>query len=226
MNISGAVTVAQPVDAVWDAILDPAVLVQTIPGCSRLETLSSTPGAETSYAMTVTAGVAAIKGTYDGTATLSDLVPGKSLRMRLSGAGAPGTVDATVSVSFAEVEGGTSISYDADAIVGGMVGGVGQRMLSSVSKKMAGQFFAAVGEAIATPRVGRSAGPESAESAEVLAPGGAESAQVPGQPARATYVRDSGPALVPTRQAFYEGIAIGAGLVLLGMAAGRLLGRR
>ena len=94
MKISGSVTVPHPVDAVWDAILDPAVLVRTIPGCSRLETV-----AENSYAMTVSAGVAAIKGTYDGTAVLSDLQPGSSLVMRLTGAGAPGTIDATVNTT-------------------------------------------------------------------------------------------------------------------------------
>ena len=55
---------------------------------------------DNTYAMTVTAGVAAIKGTYDGTCALSDLVEHQSLVMRLQGAGAPGTIDATVQVAF------------------------------------------------------------------------------------------------------------------------------
>ena len=50
-----------PVDQVWDALLDPPVLVRTIPGCERLEATG-----DNAYAMTVTAGVAAIKGTYAG----------------------------------------------------------------------------------------------------------------------------------------------------------------
>ena len=61
MKISGSNVVAQPVDKVWDALLDPRVLVATIPGCERLEATG-----EHAYAMTVTAGVAAIKGTYTG----------------------------------------------------------------------------------------------------------------------------------------------------------------
>ena len=69
--------------------------------------------------------------------------------MRLQGAGAPGTVDATVDVRFADADGGTQISYDADAVVGGMVGGVGQRMLTSVSQRMAPEFFGNVEAAIA-----------------------------------------------------------------------------
>jgi carbon monoxide dehydrogenase subunit G len=137
MKISGANVVDQPVDKVWEALLDPLVLVATIPGCERLESTG-----EHSYAMTVTAGVAAIKGTYSGSCSLSDLKDRESLVMKLQGAGAPGTVDATVNVRFTEPAAGqTEISYDADAVVGGMVGGVGQRMLSSVSKRMAGEFF-------------------------------------------------------------------------------------
>ena len=147
MKITGSDVVPFPVARVWDALLDPQVLVGTIPGCERLETTG-----EHTYDMTVTAGVAAIKGTYAGTCALSDLKQHESLVMRLQGAGAPGTVDATVNVYFGEPEPGhTKIDYDADAVVGGMVGGVGQRMLTSVSKRMAAEFFANVGAAIATP---------------------------------------------------------------------------
>ena len=148
MKISGSNVIDQPVDKVWEALLDPRVLVATIPGCERLESTGD-PGSH-EYAMTVTAGVAAIKGTYTGSCALSDLHEHQSLVMRLSGAGAPGTVDATVNVAFSEpAPGQTQIAYDADAVVGGMVGGVGQRMLSSVSKRMAGEFFGNVGTALA-----------------------------------------------------------------------------
>ena len=149
MKITGSNTVPYPASQVWDALLDPTVLVRTIPGCERLEATG-----ENAYAMTVTAGVAAIKGTYSGSCVLSDLAPHSSLVMRLQGAGAPGTVDATVDVSFAEADGSTTISYAADAVVGGMVGGVGQRMLASVSRRMAGEFFGNVAATLsgAAPR--------------------------------------------------------------------------
>lgn len=212
MRITGSVTVPQPVDRVWEAILDPAVLVRAIPGCSRLEVTG-----ENAYAMTVTAGVAAITGSYDGTAVLSDLVPGESLVMRLTGAGAPGTVEATVAVSFTPVDGGTEVCYDAEAVVGGMVGGVGQRMLASVAKRMAGQFFANLGEAVAGPEVSSpadAAGRVASASERIGA----------GAPVGELFTR---PVPTPaTSGDFTKGIAVGAGLVLLGVVAGRLLGRR
>jgi uncharacterized protein len=211
VKITGSVTVPHPVDAVWEAILDPAVLVRTIPGCSRLETVG-----ENSYAMTVTAGVAAIKGAYDGTAVLSDLEPGKSLLMRLTGAGAPGTIDATVGVTFAEADGGTEVAYDADAIVGGMVGGVGQRMLTSVSKRMAAEFFTQVGQAIG----GLDTAPPSAGVG-----GRAEGAGERLGTRSATGQVFTPPPKAGDRDEFMKGIAVGAGLVLLGVVAGRLFGR-
>jgi len=201
MKISGTNSIPFPVAQVWDALLEPAVLVRTIPGCERLETKG-----ENTYAMTVTAGVAAIKGTYDGTCALSDLVEHQSLVMRLQGAGAPGTIDATVQVAFDDADGGTRISYEADAVVGGMVGGVGQRMLSSVSKRMAKEFFENVAASLveqastgSTPNV-------------VETPEGA-SGPVYSAPART--------ATAGVSNDFLTGIAVGAGLILLGVVAGR-----
>ena len=206
MRITGQHSVPFPVEQVWDALLDPAVLVRTIPGCERLEATG-----EHSYAMTVSAGVAAIRGTYDGTCALSDLVPHESLVMRLQGAGAPGTIDATVHVSFTEADGLTTVAYDADATVGGMVGGVGQRMLASVSKRMAGEFFGNVAEAI-----GGSAAPSPLRPAS----------SAPAGPAAAGAVFTAPPRPASSQQDFVKGIAVGAGLVLLGVIAGRLFGRR
>jgi carbon monoxide dehydrogenase subunit G len=202
MKISGSNVVSQPVDKVWDAILDPRVLVATIPGCERLEETG-----DHQYAMTVTAGVAAIKGTYNGSCWLSDLRDRESLVMTLQGAGAPGTVDATVQVRFSEAAPGqTEISYEADAVVGGMVGGVGQRMLSSVSKRMAGEFFNNVGTAISAPT--------SVEPVETTAAG----APVFTAPAKAGGISSQGD--------FVKGIVVGAGLVVLGVVVGSIFGRR
>jgi uncharacterized protein len=139
MKVVGSALIAVPRDQVWAALIDPAVLVRTIPGCERLETI----GADT-YKMTVTAGVASIKGLYQGEVALSDPEEPERFVLRARGQGAPGTVDATVQVRLAEVEGGTRVDYDAEAVVGGMIGGVGQRMLGSVAKKTAGEFFSAV----------------------------------------------------------------------------------
>jgi carbon monoxide dehydrogenase subunit G len=213
MKISGREAIPFPVEQVWGALLDPAVLVRTIPGCERLETTG-----QDTYAMTVTAGVAAIRGTYDGTCALSDLHEHESLVMRLQGAGAPGTIDATVQVSFRGSGDQTVVEYDADAVVGGMVGGVGQRMLGSVSKRMAGEFFGNVADAISTPGVPSGGGGPADGS--LSSAGAGSSSSVAGQ------VFTAPPRPASSQQDFLKGIAVGAGLVLLGVVAGGLFGRR
>jgi carbon monoxide dehydrogenase subunit G len=212
MKISGANPIAFPVEQVWDAILDPAVLVRTIPGCERLEETG-----DHTYAMTVTAGVATIRGTYDGSCALSELKEHESLVMRLQGAGAPGTIDATVQVSFDEPEPGqTRVSYDADAVVGGMVAGVGQRMLGSVSQRMAKEFFDNVANAIAS----------TGEPADAPGAASGRSVQAPAPASDGGRVFTAPPRPSNPQQDFVKGIAVGAGLVLLGVLAGSLLGRR
>jgi len=214
MKFTGDAVLHAPVDRVWSAILDPTVLVRTIPGCERLEATG-----ENAYAMTVTAGVAAIKGTYSGSCALSDLDEHSSLMMKLQGAGAPGTIGADVAVGFVDGgDGTTTITYDADAVVGGMVGGVGQRMLSSVSRRMAGEFFANL-DAVLTGTAATVAAPGAvAVGAPVTLSETPSGAAVFTAPARTGGVSSQDDLL--------KGIAVGAGLVLLGVLAGSLLGRR
>lgn len=209
MKFTGENTLAAPVEQAWDALLDPAVLVRTIPGCERLEATG-----ENAYAMTVTAGVASIKGTYAGSCQLTDLVEHESLVMKLDGAGAPGTIGATVNVRFTPEGSSTRVSYDADAIVGGMIGGVGQRMLTSVSRRMAGEFFGNVDAVLAgtAPAV-------PAPGAPVPAPGEAPAV---GQ----VFTAPTPAAAVGSRQEFLTGVAVGAGLVVLGVVVGGIFGRR
>jgi carbon monoxide dehydrogenase subunit G len=205
VKIAGENTLHADVSRAWDALLDPSVLVATIPGCERLVATG-----DNSYDMTVTAGVAAIKGTYAGTCVLSDLQEPASLVMKLDGAGAPGTIGATVNVGFADGgDGTTRVTWDADAVVGGMIGGVGQRMLTSVSKRMAGEFFGNVDKALSGTL-----------PAAVPVGSSPDAAPVAGQ------VFTAPPPAPSSQQDFLKGIAVGAGLVLLGVVAGSLFGRR
>ncbi|MEO7079278.1 MAG: carbon monoxide dehydrogenase subunit G [Rhodococcus sp. (in: high G+C Gram-positive bacteria)] len=137
MRIAGTAQLKAPPAEVYDSMQDGRVLAATIPGVQSLDQLS-----DDHYKLSLIAGVAAIKGTYDGEVRLSQQNRPESFVMTASGAGAPGTVRADVTIRLEPTEnGGTLLSYDADAVVGGMVGGVGQRMITGVAKKMAGVFF-------------------------------------------------------------------------------------
>ena len=229
MKVSGSATLHAPVEAVWAALNDPAVLVRTIPGCERLEQT----GADR-YRMTVVAGVASIKGSYQGEVALTDQQPPDRFVLRASGAGAPGTVSAEVEVRLAPgADGVTELTYAADAVVGGPVGGVGQRVLTGVAKKTAGEFFRAVDAAIAAGPVGAEEMAAAAAPAEpagaALEPAGASSAAAGPERAAAPGTVFSAPA--PRRatqddQAFLKGAVFGAAVALLGALVGGFVVRR
>jgi uncharacterized protein len=221
MRIAGNATLHAPVEAVYAALKDPRVLVRTIPGCERLEQVG-----EDAYAMTVTAGVASVRGTYAGDVRLTDQRAPHGFVLRASGSGAPGTVSADVTVDLAPGDDGTThLTYDADATVGGMIGGVGQRLLTTVAKRTAGEFFDAVDEALA------GGGVEEAEAVGASLP----AAGVAGAPARPDGA-GAGPRVytAPARRApagppggeFAAGVVLGAAAALLGALVGGYLARR
>jgi hypothetical protein len=164
--------------------------------------------------------VAAIKGTYDGQVHLTEQQHPEAFTLKAKGAGAPGTVDADVKVRLSpNGNGGTNLTYEADAAVGGAIGGVGQRMLAGVSKKMAGQFFTAVDQDIA--------GVRKAVAALPAAPGVPAIEAAPGVVPAGAPVYAGGPAAVPgADQRFALGVGLGALIALAGVVVGAVLGRR
>ncbi|CAN5311162.1 hypothetical protein BH18ACT9_BH18ACT9_12720 [soil metagenome] len=227
MKVSGTSTLSADRAEVFRALNDPAVLVASIPGCRRLEAL----GAD-GYAMTVAAGVGSIKGVYDGEVRLSEQEEPSSFRMHAQGAGAPGTIGADVEVRLEDApSGGTTLTYEADATVGGMIGGVGQRMLTGVSKKMAEEFFRNVDSVLASggsaglPGEGAAAnhpggpGPSTAATPSSVRPAGSAAGTVFTAPAPLAGT-SGGPG-------FVVGVAVGAAAALAGAVVGAwIAGRR
>jgi uncharacterized protein len=217
MKLSGQATLRGPVDRVYEALNDPAVLVRTIPGCERLERVG--PDA---YRMTVTAGVASIKGTYVGDVRLTGQDAPRGFTMHAAGSGAPGTIAADVVVRLSAGEDGTTLlAYDADAVVGGMIGGVGQRMLTGVLRKTAGEFFAAVDDVL----TGAAPSPEE-RSLVPAQPGiGEPSATEAGSVFLRPGVGAAGrPGALP--DGFVAGALVGAAIALAGAVVGGLLAGR
>jgi len=208
MKVNGDALLNAPSDRVWAALNDPAVLVRTIPGCQRLETV----GPDT-YRMTISAGIASIKGTYLGDVALAEQNPPGSFVLRASGAGGPGTLSADVKVDLEDLgDGRTRLRYDADAVVGGTIGGVGQRVLTGVARKTAGEFFTAVDDVL----TGREVAPAAVPGPEVAAAPGVYEAPAPPPGAIAGLAGGD----------FVKGLVVGAAVALVGVIVGGVLGRR
>jgi uncharacterized protein len=217
MKVSGSAVLNAPRERVWQALNDPAVLVRTIPGCQRLEAIG-----DDAYAMTLTAGVASIKGVYSGEVRITDQSPPDTFVLKAKGSGTPGTVSASVLVSLtASPDATTTLTYDADAVIGGMIGGVGQRMLSGVAKKTAGEFFSGVDDVLT--------GKAPALPPPAASPSPAEAAGTEGAPGRVFESPGAQQALASAAGGsdFARGALVGAAAALLGaLVGGWLAGRR
>ena len=141
MKLEGSYDMPVPRQRVWEAFLDPEQLRQAIPGCEKLEAVGNDE-----YKATMKIGVAAVKGTFEGKVRLSDKKPPDSYRLAVEGSGGPGFIRGDTVITLTDADGGTRVSFSADVQVGGLIAGVGQRMLGGVSKMMADQFFNRMGQ--------------------------------------------------------------------------------
>lgn len=122
---------------VWDAILNPEVLKECIPGCESL-----TGSVADGYEAVVKQKVGPVSATFTGLVQLSDIVEGRSLKISGEGkGGVAGFAKGGANVSFEPIEGGTRLTYEAEANVGGKIAQLGSRIIDSFAKKLADEFF-------------------------------------------------------------------------------------
>lgn len=134
MKVSGEHRLGAPRDVVWRALLDPAVLAKTLPGCQSLESTG-----ENQFEGKLTLKVGPVQGAFSGKVRLSELDPPSGYRVAIDGRGAPGFVNGKGKIELEEVAGETLLRYEIDAQVGGRIAGVGQRLLDSSAKVLTRQ---------------------------------------------------------------------------------------
>jgi carbon monoxide dehydrogenase subunit G len=137
MELTGSRQIAADRAAVWAALNDPEVLKAAIPGCQEL---SGTP--ESGFEATVKQKVGPVSATFRGAVQLSDVVAGESYTISGEGkGGAAGFAKGGAGVRLEDADGGTLLTYDVKASVGGKLAQLGSRLIDGFAKKMADQFF-------------------------------------------------------------------------------------
>lgn len=139
MTMTGQVLLPADRATVWAALNDPAVLKQSIPGCQELDKTS-----DTEFTATAKVAVGPVKATFKGKVNLTDIDPPNGYRISGEGqGGVAGFAKGGATVSLADGEGGgTQLSYDVEAHVGGKLAQLGGRLINGVAKKYADEFFA------------------------------------------------------------------------------------
>jgi carbon monoxide dehydrogenase subunit G len=147
MDLTGQYRIAAPRQAVWQALNDPAVLKECIPGCETVEKLS-----DTEFQARATAAIGPVKAKFAGKVTLSDLDPPNGYTISGEGqGGAAGFAKGGAKVKLTDDGGGTLLSYEVTATVGGKLAQVGSRLIGGVAHKMADEFFGRFAKVVETP---------------------------------------------------------------------------
>lgn len=143
MQIKGGHTFQAPRPAVWEALMDPTVLAQALPGGEQLEKIG-----EDEYRAVMNVRVGPVQGRFEGKVELEDLEPPAQYRMKVSGAGPAGHVHGSGAIVLTDDGKGTLMSYEGDVQVGGKIASVGQRLIDSTAKSVIRQGLKVLDEQI------------------------------------------------------------------------------
>ena len=138
VTMSGEFVLPADKATVWAKLNDADTLKASIPGCESLDKLS-----DTEFQAVVRVKMGPVSARFNGKVHLTDIQPPDSYRIAGEGeGGVAGFAKGGATVRLADSDGGgTKLSYDVDAQVGGKIAQLGARLVDSTAKKLAGEFF-------------------------------------------------------------------------------------
>ena len=163
VTLEGTYSFDAPQDVVWEAVQDPHVLSQVLPGCERLEQIG-----ENEYEGEINIRIGPVQGNFAGTVRLSDIQPPNSYTLELEGQGRPGYVKGAGSLRLKSGgDGKTTLTYTGEAQLSGRIASVGQRLMDSSARSITRQGLESLDKQI------------QARLQPVPAPGAAQTAAAP-----------------------------------------------
>ena len=144
MTMTGEYQLPVAREVVWVKLNDTETLKACIPGCESFDKLS-----DTEYQAVAVTKIGPVKAKFKGKVTLSDLDPPKGYKISGQGdGGVAGFAKGGATVKLAPKNGGTVLSYNVDAQIGGKLAQLGQRLVNGAAKKIADDFFANFANAV------------------------------------------------------------------------------
>ena len=139
LDIGGTQRIEAPIERLWASLNDPAFLTRCIPSCRSMQEI-----APDRYAVHLDLKVASVGGSFEGHIGLSEKASPESCRIAVSGSGTLGHGSGDARFRLEPTEAGTLLIYEGSGEIGGLVAGVGQRVLRGVAKHLVAKFITAV----------------------------------------------------------------------------------
>jgi uncharacterized protein len=139
LDIAGKELIEAGLARVWLSLNDPAFLMRCIPGCRSMREI-----ALDRFAVSLSIQLAAVGGTFEGSIALSEKVEQQHCLIAVSGQGTLGHGSGEARMRLEPADGGTLLIYTGSGEVGGLIAGVGQRVLRGISKYLIASFVKSV----------------------------------------------------------------------------------
>ena len=136
MKLVGSYKLNVKKEIVWQALNDPNILKQCVPGCESFEKKS-----DTIFIVTATNQIGPMNATFSGTVTLSNIQENQSYTIKGEGQSSVGFANGSANVKLTEKNESTTLIYEVNVNVGGKIAQLGSRLIDGVAKKMSDYFF-------------------------------------------------------------------------------------
>ena len=136
MKLAGTYKLNVKKKIVWNALNDPEILKQCIPGCDSFDKEN-----DNTFSASVTNQIGPMNATFSGTVKLLNIKKNESYTLSGEGQSSVGFANGSANVKLTEEDGTTLLYYEVDINVGGKIAQLGSRLIDGVAKKMSDYFF-------------------------------------------------------------------------------------
>ena len=148
MKLTGSYQINLEKQKVWEALNDPEILRQSIPGCEEF-----IKNSDTKFTATATNKIGPFNASFTGDIELKDINAPHSYVIEGSGNSSVGFASGSAKVNLEDLNGVTKLNYEVEANVGGKIAQVGSRLIDMTAKKMADVFFGKFSELISPQEI-------------------------------------------------------------------------
>ena len=136
MKLAGTYKLNVKKEIAWNALNDPEILKQCIPGCDSFDKEN-----DNTFSASVTNQIGPMNATFSGTVKLLNIKKNESYTLSGEGQSSVGFANGSANVKLTEEDGTTLLYYEVDINVGGKIAQLGSRLIDGVAKKMSDYFF-------------------------------------------------------------------------------------
>ena len=148
MKLSGSYQINLEKQKVWEALNDAEILRKSIPGCEKF-----IKNSDTEFTATATNKIGPFNASFTGDILLKEIKAPNSYIIEGSGNSPVGFASGEAKVKLEDSEGGTKLSYEVEANVGGKIAQIGSRLIDMTAKKMADIFFGKFSELLSVQNI-------------------------------------------------------------------------